>query len=410
MRRLEQEVTIVGDEKSNKLVISTSPRYMNTVLAIVSELDTAPPQVMIQVLLAEVTIDSSEQWGMDFSVGPIGGDAFQIGALGGGSGVATALGVPNLSVSSADFSMLIRSLEEQGKLEILSNPQVTVNNNQEAIINVGDEIGVAANTERSSLGTLVSSVERIPVGIIMNVTPSISDDGFVRMDITPEISQLTARTTQINRDQTAPIIARRKVDTVVTVKNGQSVVIGGLIQSTTEERRSKVPILGDIPILGIPFRTKNEQSRKTELLVIVTPRIIPGLPGSSNVGVEGIAGQSIEKMEDPTRVLDYLESIKEDIKKLRSKRGAAVGEYQDDAQGLDEIKKPDTFIAPPPGLQPDYMFPSRTPNMVNPAATPNTAPGLSSERSKSQPPVNTPVTPGQDGPTALPPPPPPRDP
>lgn len=395
MRRLEQEVTIVGDEKSNKLVISTSPRYMNTVLSIVNELDTAPPQVMIQVLLAEVTIDSSEQWGMDFSVGPIGGDAFQIGSLGGGSGVATALGVPNLSVSSADFSMLIRSLEEQGKLEILSNPQVTVNNNQEANINVGDEIGVAANTERSSIGTLISSVERIPVGIVMNVTPSISDDGFVRMDISPEISQLTARTTQINRDQTAPIIARRKVDTVVTVKNGQSVVIGGLIQSTMEERKSKVPILGDIPILGLPFRTKNEQARKTELLVIVTPRIIPGLPGTSSGGVEDIAGQTIEKMEDPTRVLDYLESIKEDIKKLRNKRGA-TDQYQDgSSESFDEINKPDTFIAPPPGMQPSYLLPSRTPNTVNPSETPT-----------------PPVTPGSDGPTVIAPPQPlpPRDP
>ncbi|MCX5691625.1 MAG: hypothetical protein NTV94_17845, partial [Planctomycetota bacterium] len=320
MRRLEQEVTVVGDEKSNKLVISTSPRYMDTVLSIVNELDTPPPQVMIQVLLAEVTVDTSEQWGMDASVGPFGGEGYKLGSLGGGSGVATALGVPNLSVSSADFSILIRSLEAQGKLEVLSNPQVTVNNNQKAEINVGDEIGVAGNTERSSVGSLVSSVTRIPVGIIMNVTPAISDDGFVRMEINPEISQLTNRTTQINRDQTAPVITRRKVETVVTVRDGQSVVIGGLIQTTQEQRRTKVPLLGDIPVIGAPFRTKVNEARKTELLVIVTPRVIPGIPGTAHGMAEDVSGQAIDRMEDPSRVLDFLENIKADIKATREKQ------------------------------------------------------------------------------------------
>lgn len=319
MRRLEQEVTVVGDEKSNKLVISTSPRYMSAVLGIVQELDTPPPQVMIQVLLAEVTLDNSQQWGMDFNIGPLGGDAARIGFLGAGSGVATALGVPNLSVTSADFGILVRALEAQGKLEVLSNPQVTVNNNQPAEINVGDEIGVAGSTERSNVGTLISSVERIPVGIIMNVTPSISDDGFVRMEISPSISQLTNRTTQINRDQTAPVISKRSVDTVVTVKDGQSIVIGGLIQTTMEQRRTKVPIIGDIPVIGLPFRSKQDEARKTELLVIVTPRIIPGVVGSSEVTVGAITDQSVDRMEDPTRVLDYLERIREDVKNLRQK-------------------------------------------------------------------------------------------
>ncbi len=376
MRRLEQEVTVVGDEKSNKLVISTSPRYMQTVLSIVDELDTPPPQVMIQVLLAEVTLDTTEQWGMDISVGPFGGEAYNVGSLAGGSGVATALGVPNLSVTSADFGILIRSLEAQGKLEILSNPQVTVNNNQKAEINVGDEIGVAGSTERSSIGTLISSVERLPVGIIMSVTPAISDDGFVRMEINPQISQLTNRTTQINRDQTAPIIARRRVDTVVTVKDGQSVVIGGLIQTTQEERRSKVPILGDIPFLGLPFRTKLQEARKTELLVIVTPRVIPGLPGSAHGMAQDVSNQQIDRMEDPTRVLDYLESIKADIKATRTKQAEETpAEGAIDPQtGLPiDPAFNDPATSPPPtptsdtNLTPDLSLPKPT-SSVAPAS------------------------------------------
>ncbi|MBS0196736.1 MAG: hypothetical protein JSR77_08260 [Planctomycetes bacterium] len=372
MRRLEQEVTVVGDEKSNKLVISTSPRYMQTVISIVNELDTPPPQVMIQVLLAEVTLDSSEQWGMDVSVGPFGGDAYKVGFLGAGTGVATALGVPNLSVSSADFSILIRSLEAQGKLEVLSNPQVTVNNNQKAEINVGDEIGVAGNTERSSVGSLISSVQRIPVGIIMNVTPSISDDGFVRMDINPEISQLTNRTTQINRDQTAPIITRRKVDTVVTVKDGQSVVIGGLIQTTMENRRTKVPFLGDIPVLGVPFRSKLEESKKTELLVIVTPRVIPNLPGSVHGDIEDVTDQTVNRLEDPSRVLDYLERIKADVKARREKAMQRPPE--------EPVPDPAATIPSPEPLRPDYgpplqaPAPARSPEQPAPSDGPQVVP------------------------------------
>jgi type II secretion system protein D len=378
MRRLEQEVTVVGDEKSNKLVISTSPRYMSTVLGIVQELDTPPPQVMIQVLLAEVTIDNSQQWGMDFNIGPIGGDAARIGFLGAGSGVATALGVPNLSVTSADFGILVRALEAQGKLEVLSNPQVTVNNNQPAEINVGDEIGVAGSTERSNVGTLISSVERIPVGIIMNVTPSISDDGYVRMEISPSISQLTNRTTQINRDQNAPVISKRSVDTVVTVKDGQSIVIGGLIQTTMESRRTKVPIIGDIPLIGLPFRSKQDEARKTELLVIVTPRIIPGLNGTSETTVGTITDQTIDRMEDPTRVLDYLERIREDVKNLRQKS------------------------APPTDPSLDWPWPTEQPSPVNPGE-PSGGPVVTEERSHS-----VRISPAPQAPPATTTPPPPR--
>ncbi len=218
-RQLEEEVTVVGDENSNKIVVSTSPRYMETVMNIVRELDSAPPQVVIQVLLAEVTVDSSDEWGMDISAGPFGGDAFRFGTLAGQAGVATSLGVPNLSVSSADFSLLIRALQAQGKLEVLSNPQVTVSNNQEARIQVGENVAIVDGVERSSQGNSFADVIRQDVGIILNVVPSISSDGFVRMDVRPEISALSARTVQISEDVESPIITKRQVETVVTVKD-----------------------------------------------------------------------------------------------------------------------------------------------------------------------------------------------
>lgn len=320
MKALEEEVTVVGDEASNKLVISTSPRYMESVLAIVDELDQTPPQVMIQVLLAEVTVDSGEQWGMDAKVGPLGGDGVIVGSTAQGVGVATALGVPNLSVTSADFGVLIRALELQGKLEILSNPQVLANNNMPAEIKVVDDIGLAGETQRGfSSNAIVSTVQRQDVGIILKVTPAISNDGFVRMEISPEISSLTSRTTQINRDQTAPIISKRTVDTVVTVKDGQSVVIGGLIQTTDENRTTNVPFLGEIPILGLPFRTKQNSMSKTELLVILTPRVISNESTESDALVRDVTEQQIDRLDDPTRVEEFLERIKLEIQQHKAR-------------------------------------------------------------------------------------------
>lgn len=353
-RRLEEEVTIIGDQSSNKLVISTSPRYMNTVMEIVKELDSAPPQVMIQVLLAEVTLDQSEQWGMDVSVGPFGGEAYRVGTSAAQSGAITSLGVPNLSVSSADFSLLVRALEAQGKLEVLSNPQVLANNNEPARIQVGEDVPIVDGVERSSQGQTFANVRREKVGIILDVTPSISSEGFVRMEISPVISNLTARSVELSEGVASPIIAERTVDTVVTVKDGQSVVIGGLIQTTEEMRKSKVPFIGDIPIIGVPFRTSSMTNVKTELLVILTPRVVSGQSDEDVAKVREISQQAVDRLEDPTGIEDYLEQIKSDIRRSRSSGG-----YVPLVPG-DEVESPlpttgDSVLEPAVPLAPDPL-------------------------------------------------------
>lgn len=277
LRQLEQEVTVVGDIASNKLIVSASPRYVDTVESIIEELDATPPQVMIQVLLAEVTLDDSQTWGIDINVGPIGNQQWEgSSTIHGAAGLATAIGVPNLAVATSDFSLLVRALEAQGRLEVLSRPQVTVNNNQPASIQVGDNVAIIEGVERLDNGNTRSDVTRRDVGIILNVTPSISADGFVRMDIVPEISTVSQRTTQISEDFEAPIINVRQVDTTVTVRDGETVIIGGLIQTIEEERHNKVPIIGDIPVIGLPFRTSRTERIRTELMVILTPVVVPG--------------------------------------------------------------------------------------------------------------------------------------
>ncbi len=320
LRELEQEVTVIGDPSSNKLIISASPRYIDTVRAIVEELDASPPQVMIEVLIAEVTLNASEEYGVDIAIGGtiatttengltnqvggsrIGGDGFVFDALSAGTGVATALGVPNLAVASSDFGLIIRALQSQGKLEVLSRPQVQVNDNEAAFINVGENIAITDGVERRDNVT-TAIVRRENVGITLDVTPSISSDGYVRLDIQPEISILSDRTTQIDENFQAPIITQRRVDTTVTIKDGETVVIGGLIQTSDSVTKTKTPFFGDLPVVGGLFRSTDQAQIKTELLVILTPHVIPGdRNGVSGQLQRDLSERSLNSLQDRSGV------------------------------------------------------------------------------------------------------------
>jgi general secretion pathway protein D len=191
-----------------------------------------------------------------------------------GTPLATALGVPNLSVTSLDFEVFVRALQVQGRLEVLSRPQILVNDNQLANIQVGEQIQLVENVERLDDGRTVSDVTPRDLGVILNVEPSISPDNSVRLDIAPEISTLTNRTTQVSTDFEAPVISQRSAETTVTVRDGETIVIGGLIESSIDVRTSKVPVIGDIPLVGELFKSRNEDNRRTELLILLTPRVI----------------------------------------------------------------------------------------------------------------------------------------
>ncbi len=305
-RLLEQEVTIVGDEKSNKLVVSASPRYIETIRGIIEELDAAPPQVVIEVLLAEVTIDRANTWGMDLRVGPLGGDNYLINSTPAGGAVTTALGLPTLSIASDDFGLLVRALEEQGRLQVLSRPSVTVNNNESAEIQVGDDVAIVDSVSTFLNGNTSANVVRRNVGILVQVTPTISSDGFVRLEIEPEISNLSNRTTQVGQGIESPIIAQRRVETVVTVMDGQTVVIGGLIQHNSEDRKTKVPLLGDIPGIGRAFQTDQFSDVRTELLIIMTPKIIRG---AADVDLQSdLSNRAIDEVSARRSIRDLLEA------------------------------------------------------------------------------------------------------
>ncbi len=306
-RLLEREITIVGDEKSNTVLVSASPRYMSRVRDMITELDVDPPQVLIQVVLAEISLDTDLEWGFDTSLnlGPYGGDNLLIT---GGAALASTflptLGIPTLAIASDDFELLFQALQAQGRLQVLSNPSVMAANNQPARIQIGENIGRASSSSLATGGTQQTTVEYIDIGVILDVTPSINPDGFVRMDITPEITDLTNRTTQVTEDLQVPILTKRTANTTITVRDGQTIVIGGLISDMYENRRWKVPIIGDVPIVGLLFQSELEETRKIELLIVLTPHVITS--PAEFARVKRLTDREIDRLSITPREKDFM--------------------------------------------------------------------------------------------------------
>lgn len=313
---LEREVTVVGDQKSNTVLVNASPKYLEKVRTIIDELDVDPPQVLIQVLLAEVSLDSAESLGPEFGRAQFGDYAVAAGmgnlpGIGGRTGnqllgsLFSNSGTPNVAIGAEDFELLINALASQSRVQVLSNPSVMVENNSEGFIQVGETVRLPDAVSFSSAGQQ-SSVTPEDIGILLRVTPSINPEGFVRMVIEPEISRLSLQTTQISENFNSPVITRRKANTTVTVKDGQTVVIGGLISDRFERVDKKIPLLGDIPVLGALFRQFKENSSKTELLIVLTPHVVRSPAQGGGDAASVLSEQGIRKLTLPPELLDQI--------------------------------------------------------------------------------------------------------
>jgi general secretion pathway protein D len=179
-----------------------------------------------------------------------------------------------------DFQATLRAIAQAGKTEVLSRPSVLTRNNQQAVISLGQEVPLVTNTRFDTFGNQINTVAYQNVGIILRVTPFITDDDKVEMIVTPESSSLADRSQWVpvsggaGGAVLAPVINSRSADTVVVVPNGQTVVIGGLMEKSKMQSDSKIPILGDIPLLGNLFKRKLKDDAKTELMIFLTPHIV----------------------------------------------------------------------------------------------------------------------------------------
>ncbi len=298
-RRMEQEVSIIAHEPSNQLILSVSPRYKQQVLSIIEQIDTAPPQVMIQVMIAEVTLDDRFEMGLEFALqelrfsetavpdgnGILQSDHFDVvggtdlGAAGSG------LGGFSFTLTGEDFNFLVRALQSDSRLEIIQRPMIMCQDNQQAKIQIGQSVPTPSGSQAFA-GQTSTQVQYQDVGVILNVEPHINPDGFVYMLVEPEVSSVSDSTLQIAPGAFAPVINQRRATTYVAVKDGETVVIGGLITTTETEAESKVPLLGDIPGLGVLFRATVRTKNKTELLIAMTPHVVRTVEDGRRISIE----------------------------------------------------------------------------------------------------------------------------
>ena len=274
------KVTITPDKASNSLVIMASPNDYNNLIQVIKKLDRRSKQVFVQVLIAEVTLDKSRELGLQ--TGVIGGAVLNqyltIAGLYDPLGTLTDIGkvlaaggtlTPSLTASPANVTAVLKALDKNGLVNILSTPNILTSDNKEAEINVGENVPFqGSNTIANGLST--TSVERKDIGINLKIKPQISEGDYIRMDINQEISAV-----KNDKGQAVDLVTtKRSAKTSIVVKDKETVVIGGLIQDTEEDNIQKVPFLGDIPGLGWLFKTKTKTRKKTNLMILLTPHIV----------------------------------------------------------------------------------------------------------------------------------------
>jgi general secretion pathway protein D len=273
------QVYVVADADTNSLLVATATKYEDRVKSVINQLDSRVPQVLIKVLIAEVTHDNDLNFGTDFSAldithtGKSGTLTSTLGAAAAAESVATPGGMV-ISLLEQDVSVKLQALAQQNKLDVLSRPYILTSDNQEADITVGNEVPFITSTDVDSTGGIHNSTTYEDIGIILTVTPHINPEGLVTMLVSPQISALTDQTVTISTGVALPVIELRSADSYLTVRDGQTVVIGGMMQDQKTSSVNKIPLLGDIPLVGKLLFSYNTTSKtKTELLIFLTPHV-----------------------------------------------------------------------------------------------------------------------------------------
>jgi general secretion pathway protein D len=316
----EGNITITEDKATNSLVISSSPRDFAQLRLVVEKLDQKRRQVFLEAVIMDVSVARSSTLSLAYhgatTTNIVGGeDSVILGGFNPGSSIAPGAdqlqalalnvrgpeidagqAIPGLppGVSIPAFGVFLNALAESGDSNVLSTPHVIAMDNTEAEINIGENVplqqnlgggfnpaqlaqaagGAGANAGAlaglGGLGGFNFNAQRADVGTKVKITPHINDENQVRLEIQEEISETGAPSGALG----AVSITQRTAKTTVVVDDQQTVVIGGLMRDTKEQQRQKIPILGDLPVLGFLFRNSTERMRKTNLLLILTPHVI----------------------------------------------------------------------------------------------------------------------------------------
>jgi general secretion pathway protein D len=276
----------VADEENNTLLIMATPQDYRKILAVLEELDIVPLQVSIEVTIVEVLLKDSLKYGLQwFFKGKGIGDYNTVGGLGGSNsnldisgGIGSLIDGFNWSLldSTGAVRTVLTAFADDSLVNVLSAPSIMVLDNQEASIQVGDEVPTISQTQSGTGGTpntnVIQNIQYRDTGIILNVKPRVNPGGLVTMEVSQEVS--SAVTTEVS-DISSPTIQTRKVNSTVAVQSGQTVVLGGLIRDSRATADGGIPGLYKIPVVGtLLFGETNNEAERVELVVVITPRVV----------------------------------------------------------------------------------------------------------------------------------------
>jgi len=267
---------VVADESTNSLIVTGSPHYYKAVREAMKQLDSTPLQVLVEARIMELTLSDDLQYGLEWFLNGSRGSSNTSGTLDlGGAGIgAIQPGFSYVVERAGEVRAALNGLADDSRLKVLSSPSLMVLNNRTASILVGDEVPIPTRQAVSNISPeapTVNEIEYRNTGILLTVSPRVNSGGMVTMDISQEVSSVVNNiTSQID----APTIQQRQLNSTVSIRDGQTVVLGGLIRDQSSTRETGVPLLKDIPGFGKLFSNTEDGSTRTELIVLLTPRVI----------------------------------------------------------------------------------------------------------------------------------------
>ena len=302
---LAAPVRITADPATNTLIVSATPEDWETLRAVIEKLDVRRRQVFVEAIILEATIDKLRSLGVEFQAGTAfdGHRALAQAnlSLPPGGALADPTSLPGLILAAASNRMvklpdgrevpahtvLLTALQTDSDLNVLSAPNIVTTDNEEAEIVVGRNVPFVASraTSATNLQNLFTTIERHDVGIMLRMTPQITADDFVRLTLFEEVSDIDP-TSVGDPTQVGPTTTVRTASTAVAARDGQTVVIGGLLADTLRQDERSVPYLGKIPVLGALFRKRDGRRMKTNLLVFLTPHVIASDEQMADTSVE----------------------------------------------------------------------------------------------------------------------------
>ena len=267
-------VKIVADEATNSLLIRSTARDYRQLLTTINQLDAVPLQVMINAVIAQITLSEATKFGVDWSriAADTTVDAISTNAS---TGFVPQLGGLLFTKSFIDGASQVDATLEaiaiNNDVQLLARPSLTVANNQEGDIQIGSQVPVEQGQSIGTGGIATTNIQYRDTGIVLSITPQINNDGIVNLIIRQELSSVDGGATGVNNN---PVFNNQEINTTVVVRNGENVVLGGLIQTDTENLNTGVPGLNRVPLLGRLFSYQQETVERRELFIVLRPEII----------------------------------------------------------------------------------------------------------------------------------------